>query len=141
MMGISLTDFGTTIIHYDGTAWSIMKNPVSNTSLNFHGVWGSSATSVLAVGEAGTLLQFDSDGDDVPDYQDNCPNDCNTEQLDADSDTIGDVCDSTPGCGGCSGVQCEQECILPDTDSDGIPDFRDNCPSVSNPTQTDTDHR
>ncbi len=25
--GDNLTDFGTTIIHYDGTAWSIMKNP------------------------------------------------------------------------------------------------------------------
>ena len=86
-MGMLLTDFGTTILHYDGTAWSIMKNPVSNTSLNLHGVWGSSATSVLAVGEAGTLLQFDSDGDDVPDYEDNCPNICNITQLDADNDT------------------------------------------------------
>jgi hypothetical protein len=117
-----------------------MRNPISNTSTKLHGIWGSQGNSFLAVGDLGTILQFDSDGDGVPDYQDNCPNNCNTEQLDADNDAIGDVCDSTQGCGGCGGVQCEQECSPPDIDSDGIPDFRDNCPTVSNSAQTDTDH-
>ncbi|MDP9360366.1 MAG: thrombospondin type 3 repeat-containing protein [Acidobacteriota bacterium] len=28
----------------------------------------------------------------------------------------------------------------PDQDHDGIPDFRDNCPAVSNPDQADSDH-
>lgn len=41
---------------------------------------------------------------------DNCPNVCNSQQLDADNDTIGDVCDSTPGCGGCGQVLCETDC-------------------------------
>jgi hypothetical protein len=29
---------------------------------------------------------------------------------DADNDTIGDVCDPEPGCGGCGATQCETEC-------------------------------
>ena len=49
----------------------------------------------------------DSDGDGVLDSQDNCPNKCNSQQLDSDNDGDGDVCDPTPGCaappncGGC----------------------------------------
>ncbi|MFH2010107.1 MAG: hypothetical protein ABI333_26150 [bacterium] len=35
----------------------------------------------------------DSDGDEVPDHLDNCPNDHNADQSDTDGDGIGDVCD------------------------------------------------
>ena len=52
----------------------------------------------------------DTDGDGILDNMDNCPTVCNPQQLDADNDGIGDVCDTTPGCGGCSGVECEQQC-------------------------------
>ena len=57
--------------------------------------------------------------------------------MDADNDDIGDVCDDTPGCGGCGGVSCEQECII-DSDCDGIQDLEDNCPFIANPGQEDT---
>ncbi len=52
----------------------------------------------------------DMDDDGILDDDDNCPNMCNTDQFNADGDSQGDVCDETPGCGGCSGVPCEIEC-------------------------------
>jgi hypothetical protein len=57
-----------------------------------------------------TLIIIDSDGDGIPDNEDICPTICNSQQLDADGDGIGDVCDTTSGCGGCSGIECEQQC-------------------------------
>jgi hypothetical protein len=52
----------------------------------------------------------DSDGDGIVNKDDNCPNNCNPLQKDADGDGIGDVCDPTPNCGGCTGIECEQQC-------------------------------
>jgi hypothetical protein len=54
----------------------------------------------------------DTDEDSIPDTVDNCPDNCNTQQLDADEDGIGDVCDTEDdGCDGCgNGTICEQEC-------------------------------
>ncbi len=57
----------------------------------------------------------DTDSDGVPDSTDNCPNNCNTQQLDHDGDGIGDVCDGPgtagKGCSdGCGSPSCEQEC-------------------------------
>ena len=53
----------------------------------------------------------DTDLDGFSDDIDNCPANCNMQQLDADGDGVGDVCDSTPGCGGSEQPQCEQECF------------------------------
>ena len=52
----------------------------------------------------------DRDGDGVPDAIDNCPDNCNTMQLDADRDGIGDVCDPKPGCGKGKKPACENPC-------------------------------
>jgi len=52
----------------------------------------------------------DTDYDGIPDINDNCPNNCNIQQLDADDDWIGDVCDPEPGCEGCGSNSCESEC-------------------------------
>jgi len=100
--------------------------------------------------------QADSDNDGIGNACDNCPTTCNPQQLDGDGDTTGDVCDTSPGCGGCGQPQCEQPCpppptttttspptttttSIPDTDSDGILDNVDNCPTVCNPLQLDAD--
>ncbi|MFC1591558.1 hypothetical protein ACFL43_03440 [Thermodesulfobacteriota bacterium] len=51
----------------------------------------------------------DADADGINDACDNCPANCNSQQLDADADGEGDVCDATPGCG-CGDPACEDEC-------------------------------
>jgi len=76
------------------------------------------------------LCYTDIDGDGVPDYLDNCPDDYNSGQEDADADGVGDACD---------------ECTDTDGDGYGNPGYAantcpdDNCPTVPNPGQEDTD--
>ncbi len=66
----------------------------------------------------------DSDGDGIPDAEDNCPAVANADQSDSDGDGVGDACDPQNDT---------------DSDSDGIRDEIDNCPAVANPDQQDTD--
>jgi hypothetical protein len=77
---------------------------------------------VLAAGKAEPA---DSDGDGVPDANDNCPNASNPDQADTDHDGLGNVCDTTPN---------------GDDDGDGVDNGTDNCVGVANPSQADTDN-
>lgn len=61
----------------------------------------------------------DSDGDSVPDIQDNCVLNANTDQADINTNGRGDVCD--------------------DYDQDGRINAIDNCPNEPNRDQIDTD--
>ena len=65
-------------------------------------------------------LLLDSDGDNVPDDNDNCPLVSNPDQLDTDMDGAGNACDA-------------------DDDGDNVADTIDNCPLHSNPDQADFD--
>ena len=56
----------------------------------------------------------------VGDVCDNCGGTTNTDQLNADHDSFGDVCDS-------------------DIDNDGLDNSLDNCLTVANPSQNDSD--
>lgn len=47
-----------TIIHYDGTSWSVVAPP-TGFQFDINGIWGSSATDLWAVGQAGSLLHYD----------------------------------------------------------------------------------
>jgi hypothetical protein len=47
-----------TIMHYNGSVWSSMPNPVSGTTIHLYGIWGSSSSDVFAVGEKGTILNY-----------------------------------------------------------------------------------
>lgn len=70
--------------------------------------------------EARLRVLANSDGDGVPDRDDNCPLHWNPDQADMDGDEVGDVCD-------------------PHRDGDDIQNQTDNCPDVRNPNQSDQD--
>lgn len=61
----------------------------------------------------------DSDGDGVPNDQDNCPAKSNMNQSDSDGDGIGDACDLNQGSGGCPPGQIMADAV----NCDGIPDL------------------
>ena len=91
-------------------------------------VMGNNMDVLSSVGDGAIQIAppvVDSDGDGVPDGQDNCPTVSNPNQADKDNDGIGDACDSTDDT---------------DSDGDGIPDTTDNCPNVSNANQADKDN-
>ena len=76
-------------------------------------------------------MKVDSDGDGVPDWQDNCPDIANPDQADTDADDIADACDNCP-----EEYNPNQE----DADGDGVGDPCDNCPGTANPDQADRDN-
>jgi hypothetical protein len=66
----------------------------------------------------------DTDGDGIPDSDDNCPNVFNPDQLDSDGDGIGDACDN------CIETPNPDQA---DSDGDGIGDVCDACPTIPDP--------
>ena len=72
------------------------------------------------------LEPIDSDGDQIADDIDNCPDVANEDQLDSDGDARGDVCDPCYRCQACA--------VGPEHDEDGdyFMDGCDNCPTVAN---------
>jgi hypothetical protein len=73
----------------------------------------------------------DTDGDGVPDTEDNCVTTPNPNQADADNDGVGDACDN------CVNTANANQA---DADGDGVGDACDNCNDTPNPDQLDTDH-
>jgi hypothetical protein len=50
------------ILHYDGTAWSVALQAMSNTGVSLNSVWGASSSAVFAVGSQcgrSTVLRYD----------------------------------------------------------------------------------
>jgi hypothetical protein len=85
-----------------------------------------------------SACQPDGDGDGVPDDFDNCPNAWNPDQKDSNGDGTGDVCDDCPRDmtgDGCTTSRSHDK----DLDGNSIPVSQDNCPTVANPDQTDSD--
>lgn len=93
----------------------------------------------------------DTDGDQVPDYRDLCPEFYDPSQGDRDGDGTGDLCDPCPNdvddgtdsdldgapdaCDGCPQLWDDGT----DSDTDGLPDACDGCPNVAD-EGTDTDN-
>jgi hypothetical protein len=130
------------------------------------GLLALSSVAALAAPPLDVANQIvDSDEDGIPDSEDNCPDVANPDQLDTDTDSLGDVCDEDDDN---DGLLDEDELVLgtdplnPDTDSDGlldgdelliygtdpldsdsdddeVLDGDDNCPTTANPDQVDSD--
>lgn len=58
----------TTLLHYDGTAWSAVPPPAGVPStIGYYGMWGSAPNDIWVVGSAGSMAHYDgSKWTDVP---------------------------------------------------------------------------
>ncbi len=77
-------------------------------------------------------LVKDTDGDGIPDSEDNCPNEAGTRENKGcpDKDTDGDgIVDRKDKCPDKAGPPERQGCPDEDADKDGIPDSTDKCPN------------
>ncbi|MDB2707125.1 hypothetical protein N9Z30_05485 [Pseudomonadales bacterium] len=87
-------------------------------------------------------LLVDTDGDGDNDNADNCALVANADQLNADGDAFGNVCDADDDGDGVSDVDEAAngtDPLLVDTDGDGDNDNADNCALVANADQLNTD--
>jgi len=119
---------GDTILVYDGTY--IENINFLGKAITVKSVWGASNT-IIDGNASGTVVTFDQgegagsvlDGFTIRNgnninaggiscYLSSSPTitKCNSQQKDADSDGVGDVCDPSPNCGGCGQPACEQQC-------------------------------
>jgi hypothetical protein len=86
---------------------------------------------------------LDTDADGVGDNGDNCPDISNSEQTNLDGDAFGDACDDDrdgDGRANTNDAFPDDPNEWQDTDTDGIGDNGDNCPTVANPEQTDSNN-
>jgi hypothetical protein len=89
-----------------------------------------SADTTIYIHFSPTTIIPDTDGDGIPDPNDNCPTVANPTQVDTDADGFGDACDNCPYV-----ANPDQA----DSDGDGIGNVCDNCPNVANQNQLDSD--
>ena len=86
--------------------------------------------------------QLDTDGDTVGDGCDNCPEVMNLAQRDMDHDGLGNACDEDDDGDGLTDDEeraAHTDPLDADTDDDGVLDGEDNCPTIVNPDQMNSD--
>ena len=129
--GSDITD-GDANTNACGAIDALPTDPI-RTGYSFNGWYtaASGGTQITAGAAHGQTADFtlyaqwtantvDADGDGILDDADNCPLIANADQLDTDSDGVGNACDD-------------------DNDDDGVLDDTDNCPLIANADQLDTD--
>ena len=100
----------------------------------------SSGYGLIQVDQA--LAYFDADADGVLNEDDNCPNIANIDQLDNDSDSVGDACDPDDDNDGLSDIEeaaLGTNPLLQDTDADTLPDGDEVNLYLTNPLLSDSD--
>jgi hypothetical protein len=77
---------------------SSVEATMGGNATHHHVVFNSpqGAPSILIELSQPTVIELDDDNDGVPNSIDNCPLHANADQIDTDTDGVGDVCDDTP---------------------------------------------
>jgi len=99
-------------------------------------------TDFEEVNSATDELLPDTDNDGDIDGVDNCPIEANADQLNTDGDTQGNVCDDDDDNDGLTDLEelgLGSDPLLVNSDNDEFFDDVDNCPSVDNADQLNTD--
>jgi len=113
-----------TILHYDGSVWAPMT---SGTTTLLNGIWGSSGTDVFAVGNNGTILHYDGTMTTTSTVLPTTTSSTTTtvRPTTTTTTTVRPTTTTTT--------------ISTDVDNDGVLNSADNCPTVYNPDQVDSD--
>ena len=80
----------------EGSGQAIIDSSANNNSGTLGADGLSGADDPTRVPSLSPISCVDTDGDGVPDLEDNCPNVANFDQLDTDHDGLGDACDNCP---------------------------------------------
>jgi len=104
---------------------------------------GDTITATYHTTDSAIIVGLDTDGDGIPDEEDNCPFDANPDQADYDGDGVGNACDNCPDVDNPDQMDMDGDGIGdvcdPDDDNDGVLDELDNCPMKKNPNQEESD--
>jgi len=141
--GVSFTEIAYGQLEADSNNNGIMALGVFNGCLyagTYRYISGIGGTEVWRYCE--DYPEPDTDGDGIPDSEDNCPNKPNGPELgmcSATSDKPGINCTSDADCA--NGCSSNGKCGMTqdDADNDGVGDVCDNCPTNCNANQLDAD--
>lgn len=133
-------NYGTIAVAEPGT--QLYNGQTTKVRIVFFGItypsyWTEEAKDLFKKSVIWVLSDFDQDG--ILDYKDNCPFVSNPNQIDSDSDKVGDACDLCPN-ENAYGFDKNKDGCIDDSDGDGIKDNVDNCPTIYNPDQSDKDN-
>jgi len=113
---------------------------------------GAGGPSAFDANDLDPNVTIDSDSDTVDDLVDNCILAINTDQIDTDSDGVGDACDDYPFddtrttasgnfvCGFITPTTFGCYYETGDTDGDEVDNSVDNCPNLANTDQSNSDN-